>query len=370
MKLRSNHNKILFVIGSLGIGGAERQMLELKKLLNEIEIYPIILTYQSEAYDYPDSTEEKRVRISATNKYLLHLKIVLTIGKMKPDIVLAYGRKASVCSLITSVFTLRRNCIVSERNHDSKYSFRTRLRFQLYRKALKVVPNSWSQSGFIRTHAPYLNSKVLTITNYTNPDRFSFKPKEKSERLVVGIFARYHVQKNTLGLLEAVRALGKYNAQLQFHWHGQKYLDGSDSAELAEYYLQCEAVKEKYGLENVYLNDFCNDVQLAFERCDAICLPSFKEGFSNIISEAICCGKPILASSVSDNKILVRDGENGFLFDPSNRDDMIKAFVRFSHLSQEELYAMQMRSRQIAESLFDKEAYVMKYLDALGLEYD
>ena len=129
------------------------------------------------------------------------------------------------------------------------------------------------------------------------------------------------------------------------------------------YYVEYKNLVEQLGIEDViHLNDHVQNVAELMPMFDAICLPSLYEGWSNSISEAICCGKPMLVSDVSDNKYMVHDGENGFLFNPESIDDMVNTFDKFFQLNMEQRRAMGLISRKIAEQLFDKEEFVAKYI--------
>ena len=120
---------------------------------------------------------------------------------------------------------------------------------------------------------------------------------------------------------------------------------------------------EDYKIGDVItLNDQTREVAKLIPGFDVMCLPSLAEGFSNSISEYICCGKPVICSDVADNHIMVKEGENGFLFNPYNIDEMVDAFMKFFNLSTLEKEEMGSRSRQIAESLFDKEAFTKEYI--------
>ena len=112
-------------------------------------------------------------------------------------------------------------------------------------------------------------------------------------------------------------------------------------------------LKVKEAVSNVadYMNQF-----------HAMCLPSLYEGFSNSISEYICCGKGVLCSDVSDNHIMVHDGVNGFLFAPTDVNSMCDAFCKFFQLTQKQIIEMGVNSRQIAETLFDKDNFINSYV--------
>ena len=64
------------------------------------------------------------------------------------------------------------------------------------------------------------------------------------------------------------------------------------------------------------------DIQKLLADSDALILASHYEGLPNVVCEALACGRPILASNVSDNRVLVKDGYRGFLFDPNKPDSI------------------------------------------------
>lgn len=66
-----------------------------------------------------------------------------------------------------------------------------------------------------------------------------------------------------------------------------------------------------------------DDVPRLLSASDVAILPSFKEGFSNAVLEAMACGVPIIASDVGGNNEIIDNGENGYLLetapDPGSR---------------------------------------------------
>jgi len=55
-----------------------------------------------------------------------------------------------------------------------------------------------------------------------------------------------------------------------------------------------------------------------YRSMDIYVLPSLSEAFSNALMEAIACGCCPVASNVGGNPEMVRDGDNGLLFEPGN----------------------------------------------------
>lgn len=359
--------KFLFLIPSLGTGGAERQMVELIRLLNEKKIKPFVLTYYSEKNDYDAKLNVQRIRVNESNFVLKYLKIIIKAYRVKPDTILSYGTIPNVLAILISVLLFKKIAVVSERNTTQNYSFGKKVLFNFYRLSKFVVPNSISQTDFIKEHAPFLNDKVKTITNYTDTAKFKQLIKEKETIIKIGVFARYHPQKNIMRFLDAVNAVNKKHTNIEYHWFGQNFLDeDGNPTKYSEYYFSCKEYKEKLELSNVYFHNFSKNVMESFKQFDAICLPSLYEGFSNVLSEAVCCGKPVLTSAVCDNVLFVNDGKNGYSFDPKGVTSMSLAIDKFVGLSNTQLKDFQDSSRVIAEKLFSKERFLSNYIEVLN----
>ena len=114
--------------------------------------------------------------------------------------------------------------------------------------------------------------------------------------------------------------------------------------------------------EYITIHEPTKNVAQLIPSFDAMCLPSLYEGFSNSISEYICCGRPVICSDVSDNSIMVHEGENGFLFNPLDVEDIVRAFSSYFSSSKEKRLLMGQKSREIAEQLFDKELFINEYI--------
>lgn len=94
------------------------------------------------------------------------------------------------------------------------------------------------------------------------------------------------------------------------------------------YYLICgqgplkEYLKElikKLGMEKqIYLMGYREDIIEFYKIADIFILPSFREGLSVALMEAMACGLPVICSGIRGNRDLIIDGKGGYLVNPND----------------------------------------------------
>lgn len=359
--------KICFVIASMGSGGAEHQLMEVANGLVDRGYEIEIVTFADipDHYQLDKRVIRKRILPSRSNlSKLLYLWKYIIINKYSN--IFCFGQRESIIALFAMIIS-RKKFYVGERNTNiGKLPFLSKFKlWLLYKVADYIVPNSHSQAKFISKNFFFANPKINVITNYTNINLYKEKYSENGDTVRICVFARYSNQKNYRRFAEVLREV-KENCQIQFHvdWFGNKKFKNSG---LDPNYIEFSTLIKKYQIsEIITLNDSISNVSNKMREYDAFCLPSLYEGFSNSISEAISCGLPALVSDVSDNYLMVKDGFNGFLFNPLDINSMKHTIIKFLNLSYEERVQMSKRSRQIAESLFDKDAFIDKYVNILN----
>jgi glycosyltransferase involved in cell wall biosynthesis len=360
--------RIVFLSASITSGGAEHQMTILMDQLVRRGYDVTLASFGDDPDHYPINKAVHRVhlaprkstfaKVMAVQKYLLTAKM---------DVEFAFSQRMSVLSLFILLLRPRVKVISGERNYTigraTKFE-RILLKTGIYRRANYIVPNSYSQGRYLASIKPYLKKKIHVITNYTDINEYLSSPLPHNDAIRIGIFCRFEKQKNFVKFVRALAIL-KDTATQPFHidWYGNHTF--KNPTQIC-YFEEGLSLINKHELQNlITIHDPTNKVAELIPSFDALCLPSLFEGFSNSISEYICCGRPVVCSDVSDNSVMVHDGENGFLFDPENTDDIVKAFNSFFSLTLKERTQMAARSREIAESLFDKEKFISSYMDLI-----
>lgn len=356
--------KVTFFIQCLSSGGAEHQLSMLANFLDEEGYRVEIVTCVDKEDHYTINRNVCRIRIAmGSSKIIKMTSLAWFFLTHKSDCFISFGQRENLMSLIPLAIRRSVKVIVGERNYsESSPAYYEKFLFRwLYKRASYIVPNSFSQGRYITKLHPEYAKKTIVINNYTDPSFYKYSSLVRHTPLRFGIFCRYEIQKNCLRFLDAIANVKeRSNFQFIIDWFGNQNFTN----DILENYF--EEVKKRvciYNLQNyVFLNDAVKNVSERLQKYDAIILPSLHEGFSNAISEAICCGKPMLVSDVSDNSVMVHNGINGFLFDPTNTDSIAFAIEQFLQLSFEERSCMGQNSRKIAESLFDKRKFLSSYI--------
>jgi glycosyltransferase involved in cell wall biosynthesis len=367
--------KVVCLIDSLGSGGAQRQICMLAQLLKQNSVDVTVVTY----YDIPfylhllQNAKVPYLNIKWQNKFQRAFFVRRAIRKIKPDIVIAFLVTASLLAILAGIPTRKFSLIVSERSTpiNNKFKFIDYIRWNFFRFADHVTTNSFAQERMIRKYASFLNNSICTITNCV--DLNVFKQANNSfinahSEIKILIVARYSIEKNALGLVEAISDLiyRKSLRLFKIEWYGNRFYKNNMPSKLSNYYLDLLEIVKKNGLEKIFiLNDATTNIVPIYQSCDAFCLPSFYEGCPNVICEAMACGLPILASNVGDIPILVEQNKNGFMFDPNAPRTISDAFSFFLDLMPEKQIAMGQESRKRAEKLLSPDVFISKYLQLI-----
>ena len=357
--------KRLLFTDSLGAGGAQRQLVGLAVLLKQQGYEVKVCTYFDIDF-YKQYLDENRVEheiipnADNTKKRIFAVRRYFQIEK--PNWVIAYQETPSMVACLTKIMGCKFHLIVSERNTTQNMGLNERIRFCLYHTADAIVPNSYAQEKFLLKHYPWMRVKIKTITNFVDLDRFSYVKRVRHRVPLIVIVASIWESKNTLGLIEGLKLLKNRGINFKVSWYGI-------SEKNSDYLAQCRSKIEEYDLQDyIELYKKTKMIEKKYAEADYFCLPSFFEGTPNVICEAISTGLPIICSDVCDNSIYVKDGINGFLFDPHHPESIAISLSKALALNDEQYQLFCMNSRQNAETLLNSDDFVDKYIKIINVK--
>jgi glycosyltransferase involved in cell wall biosynthesis len=113
------------------------------------------------------------------------------------------------------------------------------------------------------------------------------------------------------------------------------------------------------GLEHPRIHQlgFLEDVRPALAVSDALVLPSYREGFPNVILQAGAMRLPSIGANVSGCNEFVTPGVNGWLVEPRDTDALCRAMHEALTLPRDELDAMGEESRRRVRERHERLAY-------------
>ena len=359
--------KITFFINTLSSGGAEHQLTLLANMLDDKGYDVEIATYGDIPDHYKVNNDIKRICLGVGKSRLCKIIGIFNFFRSnKTDVIISFCQQNNLISGLSLILGLvRTKFIVSERNFTiGKSYWGEKILFKLiYRRASAIVPNSFSQSNYIQLKAPWLKKKLKPIINFT--DLNVFKPianncNDKAIRFCV--MARFEEQKNYKRFAYAIAILKEQGLNFKVDWYGSQFI----GSEFRKGYIELKKLIEELGIEDTFqLYDSKQNIQQLLTQYDFFCLPSLYEGFSNAISEAICCGIPAVVSDVSDNSLMVKNGLNGYVCDPLDVGDIAVKLSKMIRLTDDERKQMGIESRRIAENLFNKNNFIQSYINII-----
>ncbi|MFH1258631.1 MAG: glycosyltransferase family 4 protein [Elusimicrobiota bacterium] len=173
----------------------------------------------------------------------------------------------------------------------------------------------------------FQEDKIVEIPNGVETDKFS--PLNESDRLIkrealnltdkfVLVFAgRLEKEKNLALFIEAFKKTLQTCSQLYLILIGE----GSELNSLTNKIQKLNIAQNVRFLGKIF------DVTDFLKISDAFVLPSLSEGMPNALLEAMSCQLTVLASAVGGIKEVIRNNQEGVLFEPDNIEQMSQAIL-------------------------------------------
>ena len=366
----NEHITVLFPITDLASDGAQRQLLELVKGLDNSRFRSIVLTI------HPGGSMEAQFRavpglqvmsLERKGKYdfVCLFKTFSILRRMRVDIVQPFLTPATFFGLLPAILCCTPVKIVTERASRGNKS--TGLGYRLYLKVEDFLSRfaDWSVSNS-QAGQEYLiqrgidPSRIKVIYNGINLSRLTHDEEsvwQVSQRLgvpsggkVVGMMARLFPVKNHAMFLQAAALINKAIPETRFAILG----DGPLRNHLEEF-----SVGLGLSSKAVFFGEQ-RDVGTYLSAFDIAALTSDAEGCSNSLLEAMALGKPVVATNVGGNREVVQHGETGFLIPPRNSQALAEAIITLIQ-NPEVARAMGQRGKERVFNLFGLGSMVHKY---------
>ncbi|MFC0344185.1 glycosyltransferase [Epilithonimonas hispanica] len=305
--------KILRLTTLLDFGGQEKQYLSLTEK-------PELLKHQYifAAIGFGGNAEKIlkergfEVHILNQNFSIKNISNIWTvyklIKKINPDIVHTAAAEANFFGVLAARL-VGVNVIIGEEVGIPNHSSIAQKVFRwVYRFADKVVGVSQSVKNYLVSINEISENKGEVIYNPVSiPTQF---PKAVSEKFEIVYVGRLEAVKNVEGLIRAFANSENDNMHLTIVGDGRE----RNNLEELTSHLKMES--------KVTFVGFSSEPSKYLSNADLFVLPSYSEGFGIAAAEAMFLQIPVLCSNVGGIPEFVVNGENGWLFNPNNIDEL------------------------------------------------
>lgn len=335
------NKKILFLIDSLGSGGAQRQIIHWANFLCEQNNKVEIAIYHDDIF-YKNLNQKITIHKLNSKQIYRILDWFRLVNKIKPNDVISFLTIPNLMNISSSIF-FNYNCIISERSHKILSSWIVKIIcFLFYKISNKLVVNSITSQSFFKKY----NNNVILVRNIISVDEIKLKTEKEHTTMHVGVFASHQFHKGLMKLVKSFSLLdNKLKDKIKITWYGK------DNYDKSKIFAKREIINQNLSSFFIF-KDAINNVQTEMVKYDFIGLFSDFEGSPNVIAEAVSLGIPVIMTDVSDCKYWL---PNGNILTNHHAENISQALDRAysTYKDSSKYYKISKSNKQIAKTVFD-----------------
>ena len=315
--IRRTSRNILMVVPSLNrIGGYERQALELTRGLTESGNFVVLLTQFHEGASERELKNSYVIhRLNGSGSVLLVRMVRYLMSRRNSiDVVHVHGITGfSVVAARIAVLLGLPVCIKPATSGDLTSIIRgDSIKQRLYARWLRKIGSWIAISDELHREilgAGVSDRKIDCIPNMV--DTLTFRPLNERKR--IDLRAKYGILGEELVFLFLGRLEGRKGVEYLLHsWKqsscGSLWIVGSGPEE-----EKLKKLVSSEQIRNVYFHGETNSPVEFFQIADVFLLPSLKEGFPNVLLEAMSCALPCVATKIGGVTDVLQDDIQGLL---------------------------------------------------------
>ena len=327
--------RILHIISSKGVYGAENVVLSLMKMLKKEGIYTSMICLMNKNKPIPQIYKyAKKENLNVKTLTCRSKMDFSTVGEIKKiiineniDIVHTHGYKSNLYGVLSAKLTGKPAVVTihlwtKETRQVRFYEWIDKklvIKYADYIVAVSdLIHQELIQLGIKEKKAKYISNGI--DTGLYSPLEFNASFKQRlgiDNYFVIGVVGRLTYQKGHIYLLKAFRSISSNIPDVKLLIVGE----GELKKKLIE-----EADKLKIGNKVVFLG-YQEDMVSVYRAMDIFVLPSISEGLPLVLLEAMSMGLPVVATRVGGIPS-VANNENGILVPPRNEKALKEAMLR------------------------------------------
>lgn len=328
--------RLLFVIDSLGCGGAEKSLVSLLGLLdyNRVDVDLLVLVpggmFESLVPEQVNRinhqllrpgllTRLRQLRYSAWlrlphKRHTAEMRWICTKNSVLPlekqyDVAIAYQQGFPTFFVASQVRAERKLAWINSDIFETGY-YDIAWNSKFYNTFDYIVPVSERLSDKLKRACPQWNQKYTTIYDIINPNlirqmaaEMIIEDTQMKQQTAIMTVGRLHSLKNHFLAVDTAHVLRERGLNFRWWFIGEGSLHKAIEAKIAEYDLQ----------DRVILLGHRENPYPYIARADVYVQTSSLEGFGLTIAEAKILGRPIVSTNFDVVYDQISDGENGLI---------------------------------------------------------
>ena len=307
--------KIMFVINSLNVGGAEQMLAKIAKNIAFADDDITVVTLIGNGILAEEFVGENHCVISlglSRNPltWLNIVKLAVIMRRRQPDVVHSWLYQSDIVAGIVTrfvtncavIWSLRQSNLAKEHN-----KFTTRLCIKLCALMSRYLPDAIVSNAYIamlaHTKIGYAANKIVIIPNgfdLSQSSRDASAAAKIREELGIGhdapmvsMIGRFDSQKNHVGFFRAMRTILNALPDTNFCFAGVGVTTDNPAINKMIY-------ENNIDKKRLHLLGQRNDINAVMSATDLLALPSDGEAFPNVVGEAMACEIPCVVTDVGD----------------------------------------------------------------------
>lgn len=325
--------KIMFIIDNLFPGGTENQLVLLVNNLPQNEFDTIILALDQCSYDFRLKNHTRLIKLSSNYpKFIKNIikivRIVKIINKENVGIIQTQFPSSEIYGTIAAKLAKKRPLLLATRRNFYHWIKEQPITFKITKKTAKLadyllinsinVAKNCIQKENIEVDKIKVINNAVDLAKFNGNTAFSNKSRiGKKKEFVIGVVGNWRPVKGNELFLKAAELVMKKVNQATFVLAGY----GPQEMEL-------KRLSERLNIsDRTKFIQKPGNIPEIIKTFDIAVQPSLSEAFSNVILEYMASGKPIVATKVGDNDLVIEHMRSGLIVEPNNIKELANSIT-------------------------------------------